>query len=76
MSDQMLSLLVNIKTAKEEIERLQSIREDSQGESERLRAEVERLKKEFRYLTEILSDGDWNEAIIMRVVYRALEGEE
>ena len=45
-------------------------------EVERLTDEVERLQKEFRYLTEILSDGDWNEAIIMRVVYRALGGEE
>ena len=60
----------------EAIERLREALAASEEREAGLTDEVERLQKEFRYLTEILSDGDWNEAIIMRVVYRALGGEE
>ena len=69
MSDQMLSLLGNIKTAKEEIERLRSSLEDSQSESERLREALaaseereagltaEQIDKRWKYLSEIGSKG-------------------
>ena len=46
MSDQMLSLLGNIKTAKEEIERLRSSLEDSQSESGRLTAELAKWQEQ------------------------------
>ena len=61
---------------KRTVERLREALAASEEREAGLTDEVERLQKEFRYLTEILSDGDWNEAIIMRVVYRALGGEE
>jgi len=58
MSDQMLSLLANIKTAKDEIERLQSSLKDSRGESERLTAEVDRAERVIQDLQSFAAKKD------------------